>query len=121
VRLIYTAQSKREFYCRDAVCEFVLRQGHVPLNPFRVFGYFLGDRVERDTVRRANFALQKRADELWVFGTQLADGVLAEIAFAHTNDQTVRTFSIETRADEIREVAADALTFEAELLPIDPS
>lgn len=114
--LVYTAQSKRAFYCRDAVCEFALRRGWAPLNPFRAFGYFLGDRVEREAVRRANLALIHRADAVWAFGGELADGVLAEVALAHRLGKPVRFFSIAARAEAIEELAADALTFEDELL-----
>ncbi len=114
--LVYTAQSKRAFYCRDAVCEFVVRQGKVPLNPFRVFGYFLGDRVERDAVRQGNFTVARRSDAVWVFGTEIADGVLAEIAFAHALGKPLRLFTIATRAEEIREATPDEITFEPELL-----
>jgi len=42
--IIFTAQSKLQFFCRDAICEFVFNQGAVPLNPFRLYGYFLADR-----------------------------------------------------------------------------
>ena len=52
--IVFTAQSKAFFYCRDAVCEFVFNRHCVPLNPFRVFEYFLGDRVDRDAVGQAD-------------------------------------------------------------------
>ena len=116
LELVYTAQSKRAFYCRDAVCEFVVRAGKVPLNPFRVFGYFLGDRVERDAVRQGNFTLVRRCDAVWVFGTHIADGVLAEIAFAREQGKPLRLFTIATRAEEIRAATAEEITFEPELL-----
>ena len=44
--IAFTAQSKRFFYCQDVVCAYTLQHGFIPLNPFRVFGYFLDDRVE---------------------------------------------------------------------------
>lgn len=116
LELVYTAQSKRAFYCRDAVCEFVMREGKVPLNPFRVFGYFLGDRVDRDAVRQGNFTLARRCDAVWVFGAEIADGVLAEIAFARQLGKPLRFFTIATRAEEIRAADPEALTFEPELL-----
>lgn len=68
--VIYTAQSKQFFYCGDAVCQFVFERGRIPVNPFRAFDYFLGDRVNRDLVRRGNYAMLQRSDELWVFGTK---------------------------------------------------
>lgn len=116
VPLVYPAQSKQFFYCRDAVCEFVLLNGAVPLHPFRVFEYFLGDRVDRDLVRRGNNTIVARADEIWVFGSELADGVLLEISHAHQNKKPIRYFTIATRALEIEEIEPKDLTFEDELL-----
>jgi hypothetical protein len=116
VPLVYPAQSKRYFYCRDAVCEFVLESGAVPLHPFRVFEYFLGDRVDRDLVRRGNNTIVSRVDAVWVFGKEIADGVLLEISHAHLHEKPIRYYTIATRADEIKEVGPEDLTFEDELL-----
>jgi hypothetical protein len=110
--VVFTAQSKAYFYCRDAVCQFVLSKGAVPLNPFRVFEYFLGDRVERDLVRQGNNNLIRIAEELWVFGETIADGVLAEIFLAKTLDKTIRYFTIHNQAEKIREVSPKDLKFE---------
>ena len=113
--VIYTAQSKQFFYCRDAVCQFVFERGRIPINPFRAFDYFLGDRVNRDLVRMANYAMLKRSDELWVFGTTIADGVLVEIAQAVDMGKPVHYFTIQTCATEITEVTASKLDFEREV------
>lgn len=114
--LIYTAHSKLAFYCRDAICEYVLRQGGVPLNPFRMFEYFLNDRVERDLVRRANNTIVQSADETWVFGTKIANGVLFEIELAQDHGKAVRFFTIATRAEEIVPASPKDLSFEQELI-----
>src|SRR5262245_10763153 len=114
--LIYTAHSKLSFFCRDAICEYVLRTGAVPLNPFRLFEYFLGDRVDRDLVRRANNTIVQAADETWVFGTQIANGVLFEIDLARQHSKPVKFFTLGTRAEEIQPVTVDDLTFEQELV-----
>lgn len=116
IPLVYPAQSKLHFYCRDAVCEFVLRNDAVPLHPFRLFDYFLGDRVDRNTIRRANNSLVARADELWVFGNEIADGVLVEISHAHNSHKPVRFYTIATRANEITELPIEEISFEKELL-----
>ena len=113
--VVYTAQSKQFFYCRDAVCEFVFRAEAMPLNPFRVFDYFLGDRVDRDAIRAANAEMLSRCDEVWVFGEALADGVLLEIAQAASEGKPVRYFSIENSADAIRELTLERLSFEDEV------
>jgi hypothetical protein len=115
MKLVFTAQSKRFFYCKDVICAYVLKQGHVPLNPFRVFDYFLGDRVHRDLVRQGNFNLIRISDELWVFGRDIADGVLSEIKYAHSLGKPIRVFTIGTRLQEIREVPYDHVRFENEI------
>lgn len=112
---VFTAQSKRHYYCRDAICEFVFLRGAVPLNPFRVFGYFLGDRVDRQLVREGNNNLIRLADQLWVFGTTIANGVLFEVAYAHELGKPVRFFTVSTLAAEIRSAPVEALRFEGEL------
>jgi len=113
--IVYTAQSKRSFYCRDAVCEFVFAQGAVPVNPFRAFEYFLADRAPRDLVRQANNNLVRIADEVWVFG-EIGDAVLFEILYARRLGKTVRCFSIGDRAEEIRPTSIRDIVFEPEVI-----
>lgn len=114
MKMIFTAQSKAYFYCRDVVCQYVLEKGMLPINPFRVFDYFLSDRVDRDLIRQGNNQLIKKCDELWVFG-QIADGVLFEIASAIEMGKKVRFFTIGTRKDDIKEIDIDNISFEPEV------
>lgn len=114
-KLVYTAQSKQYFYCRDAVCEFVFSKNRIPINPFRVFDYFLSDRVERDAIRAANQEVLSRCDEVWVFGERLADGVLMEIAQAKTERKKLRYFTISNKAMDIEEVNTDRLSLESDI------
>ena len=113
--VVFTAQSKVFFYCRDAVCQFVFQQNAVPLNPFRVFEYFLGDRVDRDLIRQGNNNLIRIVDEVWIFGQTIANGVLFEIMLARELEKPMRFFTIDNRADKIREVSAKELRFEKEV------
>jgi len=113
--VVYTAQSKQYFYCRDAVCEFVFRHNSIPINPFRLFDYFLSDRVARDQVRAANAEMLSRCDEVWVFGETIADGVLVEIAQAVSENKPVRYFTIDNQADRIHELGPERLSFENEV------
>ncbi len=103
MRTVFTAQSKNFFYCKDAICEFVLKNNMLPINPFMVFGYFLNDRVDRDLIRRGNNQLIQMCDELWVFGP-IADGVLFEISLAKQLRKRVRFYKIGTRINEIKEI-----------------
>ncbi|NLJ70217.1 MAG: FAD-binding protein [Clostridiaceae bacterium] len=112
--LVFTAQSKNFFYCKDVICEFVLKQGKLPVNPFMVFGYFLNDRVDRDLVRQGNNQLIQSCKELWVFGS-IADGVLFEIALAKLKGIPIRFFKLGTRVSEIKEVDITEMSFEPEV------
>ena len=98
--LIFTAQSKKFFYSRDVICEYVFKQGMLPINPFRIFGYFLSDRVPRNIIRQGNNHLVRACDELWIFGP-IADGVLFEVIYAINMNKPVRFFSIGTKLKEI--------------------
>lgn len=113
-KTVFTAQSKQTFYCRDAVCQFVFQKGAIPINPFRVFDYFLGDRVNRDLVRNGNNELIRRCDELWVFGL-VSDGVLFEIATCRQTGKRIRYFTISANVDEIREITPKEVSFEPEV------
>jgi hypothetical protein len=114
-KLIYTAQSKNYFYCRDTVTQYVLETGHIPLNPFRMFDYFLNDRVPRDIIRNANNAVIARADELWVFGTEIANGVMQEMLLAQKLGKPIRYHTIGSTLSEIQPTTLDSLAFEPEL------
>jgi hypothetical protein len=110
--IIFTAQSKAFFHCRDAVCEFVFQKGALPLNPFRLFEYFLSDRVDRDLVRQANNNLIRISDEIWIFGEMIADGVLFEIFYAQELNKIVKYFTINDMASHIKQISPENLKFE---------
>ncbi len=93
-QLIYTAMSKHFFYFRMHISRYVLEQGHVPLNPFMLFDYFLLDSIDRNFIRDANNSVVLRADQIWVFGP-ISNGVLAEIMLAKKANKTISYFAIE--------------------------
>lgn len=101
--VIFTAQSKTVFYCRDAICQYVFEQGRIPLNPFRLYDYFLSGRVPNDHVRQANNTLIQRSDELWVFGP-ISDGVFFEVDFVLRLGKPVRMFTVSSFAHEIHDL-----------------
>ncbi len=91
--LIYPAYSKRNFYLQMHISQFCLNKHVVPLNPFMLFRYFLGDTVSRSEVYVANNNIVRICDEVWAFG-EISDGVLAEIKMKRDNKQTVRYYKI---------------------------
>jgi hypothetical protein len=93
------------------ICQFVLQQDYVPINPFMNFEYFLLDVVPRDVVRRGNNSYVHIADEVWTFGI-IADGVLEEVRLARKLGKPVRHFSLGKRLDTIKEIEVSQLEYE---------
>lgn len=114
MKLVFTAQSKNIFYFRNSICQFVFKNNCLPINPFRLFDYFLSDKVDRNVIRKSNNQLIVMCDELWTFGT-ISDGVLFEIALAIFLGKKLRFFSIGSSYADIKEISSNDLTFEPEV------
>ncbi|MDO4922007.1 MAG: hypothetical protein Q4E64_09320 [Phascolarctobacterium sp.] len=112
--IVFTAHSKTSFYAKNIICEHVFKNNAIPINPYRSFGYFLDDRVERNLVRQANNQMVIKCDELWVYG-RISDGVLFEIVNALKFNKPIRFFTIGTHINDIREIKIDDLKFEPEV------
>jgi hypothetical protein len=91
--LAYPAYSKHNFFWQMQISQFCLEKRVIPLNPFMLFRYFLGDTVPRKQVYEANNNIVRISDELWVFD-QVSDGVLAEIKIKKEAGGTVKYFKI---------------------------
>ena len=113
-KVVFTAQSCKNFHQRMLICKHAFEQGVIPINPFNVFGYYLYELVERDLVRNGNNNLMKRCDELWVYG-EISDGVLAEIQMFKRLDKPIRFFDISKLPKEVREISKNELIFEDEV------
>ncbi len=110
-KVVFTAQSCKNFHQRMLICKHALKQGVVPVNPFNNFGYYLYELVERDLVRNANNNLMKRCDELWVYG-EISDGVLAEIQMFKHLGKPIKFFDISRLPAEVKGISKDELIFE---------
>lgn len=113
-RVVFTAQSAKNFHQRMLICKHVFDQGNTPINPFTNFGYYLYELVERNLVRQGNNNLMRRADELWVYG-DISDGVASEIRFAHELGMPIRYFSIDNLPGRPVETTLEQLPFESGL------
>ncbi len=113
-KVIFTAQSCKNFHQRMLICKHAFEQGVVPVNPFNTFGYYLYELVERDLVRNGNNNLMKRSDELWVYG-EVSDGVLAEIQMFKSLGKPIRFFDISKLPKEVREITKEEVKFEDEV------
>jgi len=113
-KVVFTAQSCKNFHQRMLICKHVFEQGAVPVNPFNLFGYYLYELVDRNLVRNGNNNLMKRCDELWVYG-EISDGILAEIQMFKQLGRTIRFFDISKLPREVKEISKEELVFEDEL------
>lgn len=116
-KLIFTAQSAKNFHQRMLICKFVFEQGYVPLNPFNMFGYYLYELVDRNLVRNANNNVMNICDELWVFG-EISDGVLAEISMFKALNRPIKYFNISRLPKEIFEILDSEYTFENDSIKV---
>jgi hypothetical protein len=91
--LVYSAYSKKNFYWQTHISKFCLEKKVVPLNPFMLFRYFLGDAVPRSAVYLANNNIVRLCDEVWCFG-EVSDGVLAEVKLKKKLGQPVKYFNL---------------------------
>ena len=112
--IVFTAQSKKNFFMRMLVCKYVFEHGGVPLNPFNVFGYFLYELVDRDFVRNGNNNLIARSDEVWFFG-EIADGCISEIEYAIELGKKIAFYKMGSTYQSIEKCAIDELIFEDEV------
>lgn len=113
-KVVFTAQSAKNFHQRMLICRHAFQQGAIPVNPFNLFGYYLYELVDRDTVRNANNNLLARCDELWVYG-EVSDGILSEIKSFKKLDKPIRYFDISKLPDKVVEVKLDDLPFEKDV------
>lgn len=108
--LVYTAMSKHLFFMREHISRHVLENDGVPLNPFMIFNYFLGDTVNRDVIRKANNSLVTVAEQLWMYGP-VSDGALAEIIQAKKQGMVIRYFGLVDSKDFV-ELSVENVVFE---------
>ena len=110
--LVYPAYSKRNFYWQMHISKFCLEKKVVPLNPFMLFRYFLGDAVERKLVYLGNNNIVRISDELWVFG-EVSNGVLAEIKLTKDKGGKIKYFKI-TNGNPVkfRQISPQGVKFE---------
>ncbi len=113
-KVVFTAQSCKNFHQRMLICKHAFEQGVVPINPFNVFGYYLYELVERNIIRNGNNNLMKRCDELWVYG-EISDGVLVEIEMVKKLGKPVKFFDISKLPKEIKEISKEEVIFEEDI------
>jgi hypothetical protein len=109
--IIFTSFSKRNFYLRAQISQFVLAAGQTPISPFMNFDYNMSGVVDKDAIRTANNTMIIRCDELWVFG-EISDGVLVEIYIARQHNKPVHYFELSPKDGTFHEIDTEAVRLE---------
>ena len=84
-------------------CRILTTLGFMPLAPHLYFTTFLEDGVkrERENGIRLGFQWLEEADEVWVFGDTISEGMAVEIARAKALDKPVRNLPEPSRMVEL--------------------
>lgn len=84
-------------------CRILTKLGFLPLAPHLYFTQFLKDEdaQERNTGMEFGMRWLEEADELWVFGSTISEGMAAEIEKAHELNKPVRNLPEPGRVVEL--------------------
>lgn len=87
----------------EKACRILATLGFLPLAPHLYFTQFLKDEdaQERNTGMKLGTRWLEDADELWVFGNTISEGMAAEIEMAHELNKPVRNLPEPGRVVEL--------------------
>lgn len=71
-------------------CKYAVRKGRIPLAPHLYFPQFMSDITERDRAMEMNLELLKLCGEIWVFGSEISEGMAWEIGKAEKLRKKIR-------------------------------
>ena len=72
---------------------FAVDQGMIPLAPHLLLHQYMKEEKERDLILLAGLVLLGKCSEVWVFGSEITDGMKQEIRKAERRRMTVRYFT----------------------------
>lgn len=76
---------------------FVVDQGGIPVAPHLLFPQFMDESTERDLAIFMDIALLSKCKELWVFGSEISNGMQIEIDWATKHKRTIKYFSTDLK------------------------
>ena len=90
----YSGNILKNTYKAQEYCKYVYRQGHIPFAPHLFFPRFLNEhnREEREVGIQLGIEILKRADELWIFGNTVTNGMKQEIEAAKKFNKIIKYF-----------------------------
>lgn len=79
---------------------FAVDQGAIPLAPHLLLPQFMSEQTERELAMFMDMVLLGRCEEIWVFGSNISNGMAAEIEIAKQKNMKIRYFT-----DDLKEEA----------------
>ena len=79
---------------------FAVDQGAIPLAPHLLLPQFMSEQTERELAMFMDMVLLGRCDEIWVFDSNISNGMAAEIEIAKQKNMKIRYFT-----DDLKEEA----------------
>lgn len=76
---------------------FAVDQGMIPLAPHLLFPQYMKEEKERELILFMDLVLLRKCSEVWVFGSEITDGMQQEIGKAKRKRMTVRYFTEELK------------------------
>ena len=97
------AELESNVFRAKTACRILTTLGFMPLAPHLYFTTFLEDEVKRERENGIRLGLQwlEEADEVWVFGDTISEGMAVEIARAKELDKPVRNLPEPSRMVEL--------------------
>ena len=93
--------------------QFVLLEGHVPVNPYTNFGFNLYELITKDVIMIASDFLFDKSDELWVFGAVDFE-VEKAIERANKKDMPIKYFKVGQTARGIKPIFKDEVVYDSQ-------
>ncbi len=114
MKIVFTSHSSRNSHHSIMICKYVFEKGHIPINLFNLYGYFLHGLVDRKKIFHANNKILEKCDEVWVFG-EITEGVKLEIELARKGNIPIKFFKLKRRKTEdieIQEISENEIEYD---------
>lgn len=90
----YSGDIEKNTIAARVYSRFAVDRGTIPLTPHLLYPQFMNDEDpnERELAMFFNKILQGKCQEVWVFGSEISNGMATEIALAEVRHQKIRYF-----------------------------
>ena len=91
----YSGDTEKNTERARAYCRYAVEQNAIPFAPHLLLPQFMNDENERELAIFMDMVFLGKCSELWVFGSNITEGMQREIDKATKRHQTIRYFTEE--------------------------